>query len=70
MFVDPIEIGFLGGMCEVALFDLFGYIAIDQALKSNSLAHRQALVDSESETFGRPSGIRLGWIIFDRTQSY
>jgi hypothetical protein len=59
VFVDPVEIGFLAGMCEVALFDLFVYIAIDQALKSNGLAHRQAMVDFESETLGRTSGIRL-----------
>jgi len=57
-------------MGEVALLDLFVDVAIDQALKSNGLAHRQAMVDFESETFGRTSRIRLRWIIFDRAQSY
>jgi len=55
---------------KVAPLDLFSYIAIDQALKSYGFAHRQAIVDFQSETFGRMSGIRLGRIILDRPQSY
>jgi hypothetical protein len=39
MFVDAVEIGFLGSVREVAPLDLFADIAIDQALKGYSLAH-------------------------------
>ena len=40
MLVDAVEIGFSGGVREFAPLDLFAHVAIDQALKGNSLAHR------------------------------
>ena len=64
------SVPFLGGVRKVAPLDLFADVAIDQALKSGSLAHRQAIVDFQSETFGGAPGIRLGWIIFDSPQGY
>jgi hypothetical protein len=70
VFVDPIEIGFLAGVREVAFFDLFVDVTIDQALKSNGLSQGQSVVDFEPETFGRTPGIRLRRIIFDCTESY
>jgi len=57
-------------VCKLAALDLFADVAIDQALKGNNLAQRQAIVDFQSETFGCTSGIRLGWIIFDSPQGY
>lgn len=69
MFVDTVEIGFPGGMCEVASLDLFVDVAIDEALESNRLAQWQPVVDFQSEAFGRTPGIRLGWIVFDCPQS-
>jgi len=70
VFVDAVKIGFFGGVRQLAPLDLFAYVAIDQALKSNGLAQWQAIVDLQAETFGRTSGVRLGRIIFDCTQSY
>jgi hypothetical protein len=54
----------------MAAFQVFMYGRFWVFTEGNGLAHRQAMVDFESETFGRTSGIRLGWIIFDRTQRY
>ncbi len=60
MFVDAVEIGFFGGVRQVAPLDLFAYVAIDQALKGNGLAQWQAIVDLQA----RPSAARLAsaWV--------
>ena len=70
MLVDAVEIGFFGSVRQIAPIDHFADVAIDETSESNCLAHWQAIVDFQSKTFGRASGIRLGRIIFDRPQSY
>jgi hypothetical protein len=70
VLVDTVEIGFFGGVGQIALIDHFAYVAIDEALKSDCLAQWQATVDFQSETFGRTSGIRPSRIILDGPQSY
>jgi hypothetical protein len=70
MFVEAVEIGFFGGVSQVAALDLFAYVAIDQALKSDGLAQWQAMVDFQPQSLGRTSGFRLGRIIVECSQSY
>jgi hypothetical protein len=53
VLVDTVEIGFFGDVRKVASLDLFADVAIDQALKSNRLPHRQAIVDFRSEPANR-----------------
>jgi hypothetical protein len=52
VLVDAVEVGFLGGVGQFAMLDLFPDVAVDESLEGDSFSQGQAVVDLESQALG------------------